>query len=905
MNTPVHQFKDEWLVQLIEREVALPPGRVDQWRSQQAPFISQQLLDTGILTFTQLAEIILRAFRIPSTDLGSGVPPEAARLLPEKVSRQHFVLAVQAGPKSVDLAMANPLDEAALQDVRWVTGRGVNPLFCPPATLERAALEELAPDAIVYNLLRKFETSTPVEVVERESAEPVVEATDGPRAPVIQLADNIIGNAVLKNASDVHIEHDEASTLVRFRIDGLLRHVLTLPRYVGAGPLVARIKIMAGLDVSDRLRPQDGRAKLRVGGNLIGLRVSTLPSRTGEKVVLRILNERAIQATLPQLGFHPDVMARFSAILALEQGMLLVTGPTGSGKTTTLYAALNHLHGETVNVVTVEDPIEYRLSGITQVQVNEKQGLTFAAVLRSVLRQDPDIVMVGEIRDKETAVTAVQAALTGHLVLSTLHTNDTVGAVTRLVDMGVEGFKLASGLAGVTAQRLVRRVCPACAEPADPGTLPAEVRAAMGRLFGRVAHVRAPGCPQCGFVGLKGRIPVIELLEIGSDLREAIARGDSEDQLRRRAAETGALHSLETDALWHLLEGRTTLQEVQPYLAGAALKSPATVAPAAAARPAATVPAVPALEAAAREGVGAAPSAERPRVLVAVADPVWHAVLEGALASCDVEAEWVDNGAAALANVAGRTPALLIVAADLPGLSGEQVVRGVRTVIQATAVGTIALLGAEDGAARARLTAAGADEVLAPPIDAAGVRARVSATLARGRMWSPAAEVMRPPTPVREAQRIAALRATGLLDTPAEERFDRITLEARESFGVPMSVISLVDADRQWFKSRQGVAAEQTAREIAFCGHAINYDGVFEVEDACLDARFWDNPLVTGDPGIRFYAGCPITTRDGSKIGMMCVMDHKPHRLRPEERLRLQELARKVESEIAQSRTAA
>ena len=894
MTVPVHRFKDEWLVGLVERATMLPPGRIDQWRAEKAPYLSQQLLDSGVLSFAQLAEIILHAYRIPATDLSGGVPREVAQLLPEKVTREHFVLAVQAGPKSVDLAMANPLDELALQDVHWVTGRAVNPLFCPPATLQRAALEELAPDAIVYNLLRKFETSTPVEVVGRESGEPAADAGGAPRAPVIQLADNIISHAVLKNASDIHIEHDETSTLVRYRIDGLLKNMLVLPRYIGAGPLVARIKIMAGLDVSDRLRPQDGRAKLRVGGNLIGLRVSTLPSRTGETVVLRILNERAIQATLPQLGFHPDVLARFSAMLALEQGMLLVTGPTGSGKTTTLYAALNHVHGETVNVVTVEDPIEYRLGGITQVQVNEKQGLTFATVLRSVLRQDPDIVMVGEIRDQETAAIAVQAALTGHLVLSTLHTNDTVGAITRLSDMGVEGFKLAGGLAGVTAQRLVRRVCPACAEPADPAALPGGVRDAMQRLFGRVAHTRAKGCPQCGFAGLKGRLPVIELLDIGADLRDAIGRGENEEQLRRRAVETGALHSLEADALWHLLEGRTTLAEVQPYLAGAALRA----TPAARVAAAGPAPAVPA----GSDAVVVGPSAERPRVLVAVADPVWRAVLEGALAACEVETAWVENGAAALASVADRTPALLVVAADLPGLNGEQVVRGVRTIIQAMSVGTIALLGAGDDAARARLTAAGADEVLAPPIDTAQLRSRVKAALARGTMWSPTADVMKPPVPVRESQRIAALHGTGLLDTPAEERFDRITRKATEALGVPMALISLVDEDRQWFKSRQGITAAQTAREISFCGHAINQDGVFEVEDAYLDPRFSDNPLVTGEMGVRSYAGSPITMPDGSRIGTMCVMDHKPRRLSERERERLRELAHEVEAEIARSR---
>ncbi len=920
MTTKVHLFKDEWLVRLVEGTTGIPAERIEQWRADKAPYLSQALLDADALTFAQLAEIISLAFRIGATELIGGAPKDLAQLLPEKVTRRYSVIPVEADLRHVTLAMANPLDEYAVHDVQSVTGRSVNPLFCPPATLERATLEELAPDAIVFNLLRKFESNTSVEIVERESDEPLLEDRNAPRAPVVQLADNIIGNAVLKNASDIHIEHDENSTLVRYRVDGLLKNIMVLPRYVGAGPLVSRIKIMAGLDVSDRMRPQDGRAKLRVGSAVIGLRVSTLPARNGEKVVLRILNERSIQAKLPQLGFHPDVLARFSAMLALEQGMVLVTGPTGSGKTTTLYAALNHVHGETVNVVTVEDPIEYRLGGITQVQVNEKQGLTFGAVLRSVLRQDPDVVMLGEIRDQETAQIAVQAALTGHLVLSTLHTNDTVGAVTRLADIGVEGFKLASGLAGVTAQRLVRRACPACALPADPAALPEHARTLMEQLYGRVAHVTVPGCTHCSFTGFKGRLPLIELLDIGGDLKEAISRGDGDEQLRRRALAAGALHTMEADALWHVLEGRTTFEQVQGFISGAALKGEVADAPTAtppvadpspvvatapgAHSDAAGAPAASALSAAPRpEPVAQEPAsadiggAKRPQVLVAVSDPMWQAILQGALAGSPADITYVHNGLDVLVKVAAQAPEVLLLTADLAGLGAEQVIRGIRTVIQAMNVGILAVLPSADTAVAVALMTAGADDVLVPPIDATQLRSRIEAMFMRDHLWSKTADVMKPPIPVREHERMAALHATGLLDTPAEERFDRITREVTESFGVPMSVISLVDDDRQWFKSKQGITADQTHRDISFCGHAINHDGVFVVEDAFIDARFSENPLVTSDPSVRFYAGAPITA-DGQRIGMLCVLDHQPRQFTDAERVKLIGLAREVEAEI-------
>ena len=870
------RFKDEWLASLLRGRPGISEEHVAEWRLEQAPFLSQKLIDTGMLTFSQIADVVRAAYRIDSTDLVDGVDDEVARLLPENVARKHFVMPVKATQRQVDLAMANPLDEHAMQDVRAVTGRSVNPLFAPPAALERLTLDKLAPDAVVYNLLRKFEADTPVEVVERESDEPLAEGVDRQPPPIIQLANNIIANAVRMNASDIHIEHDEKSTQVRYRIDGLLKNVLLLPRYVGAGPLISRIKIMAGLDVSDRLRPQDGRAKLRVGLDTIGLRVSTLPARTGEKAVLRILNEKAIQATLEQLGFHPDVLRRLLGMLAKEQGIVLVTGPTGSGKTTTLYAALNHLHGETVNVVTVEDPIEYRLADITQVQVNEKQGLTFAAVLRSVLRQDPDIVMVGEIRDEETAGTAVQASLTGHLVLSTLHTNDTIGAVRRLMDLKVEPFKIASSLSGVIAQRLVRRACPACAQPTPIDEMPIAVRQAMRKLYDRVAHVRSTGCKHCGYSGYRGRIPLIELLEVGPQLREAVGAGADDERLRKQASAAGVLHSLEADALWHVLEGHTTLGQVQPCLEMQQMKEAVRT------------------EAGEPEAAG-----EKPRILAAVADPVWRAVLEGALAGWQPEVSWVANGADALASVARQPPALLVVAADLPGLNGEQVIRGVRTVLKAPGVGMVAVLAEQNDQASAALVAAGADDVLAPPVDGGQMQDRLQALIKRRHMWSTTAEIMKPPTPVHERERLAALRATGLLDTAPEERFDRITREARDRFATPMVTLSLVDEDRQWFKSRQGVGAQQTARDISFCGHAINYDDVFVVEDAYLDPRFSENPLVTGEPHVRFYAGAQIHSSGGHRIGMLCVQDHKPRRMSDADKEALRELARRVEAELS------
>src|SRR4051812_4128680 len=563
-NERKYRFKDEWLVSLLGTMPGVTPELIKRWRQQQKPYISQAMIDGDVLSFVEIAEVVKDAFRIDSIDLAPGVVDKnAAQILPEKLCREHNVLPVKVDSRMVHLAMANPLDQEAIQRVSWATSREVTPLFCPPGALDKLVSETLRPDAMIYGLIEKLDQAVGVEEI--KDAEEDAAAMARVHAPVIKLVDAIIGNAIKLRASDIHIEHDEASTLVRFRIDGLLKNIMVLPRFIGVGPVVSRIKIMSDLDVAERFRPQDGRAKVRVGGEEVALRVSILPTRVGEKVVMRLLNEKSVQVSMRTLGFMPEMLERFQALLMREQGILLVTGPTGSGKTTTLYAALNTRRGESVNIVTVEDPVEYRLSGVNQVQVNERQGLTFAGVLRSVLRQDPDVLLVGEIRDHETATIAFQAAMTGHLVLSTLHTNDAIGAIARLENIGVEPFRVAAGLIGVTAQRLVRRVCPHCRYEAPNEELHPMVRAAQVRLFGKARHVKATGCAECGFSGFTGRLPLIEFVEITPELRGMITTGKSTDEIRNAALRTQALHTFDNDALWHIAEGDTTADEVIPY----------------------------------------------------------------------------------------------------------------------------------------------------------------------------------------------------------------------------------------------------------------------------------------------------------------------------------------------------
>ena len=346
----------------------------------------------------------------------------------------------------------------------------------------------------------------------------------------------MLADGVASRASDIHVEPIEGGVAVRYRIDGVLRQVMKVPRNAGL-PLISRIKIMSGLDIADRLRPQDGRARVSIGGEPIDLRVSTLPASLGEKVVIRILSQRATVLDLDALGMHEDEQQALHRLLNHKEGIVLVTGPTGSGKTTTLYSAIRLIQNPGVNIVTVEDPVEYRLGqNIVQVQVHDKAGLTFASALRSILRQDPDVVLIGEIRDQETAQIALQASLTGHLVLSTLHTNDAPNAVTRLVDMGMEPYKIASALRGVVAQRLMRRLCTVCRVPSDE---PAPERVARYLPAGTRLY-KAVGCPECAMTGYRGRFSVVEVLSMNAQLERDIGQGATADSDRRRTpAPTG------------------------------------------------------------------------------------------------------------------------------------------------------------------------------------------------------------------------------------------------------------------------------------------------------------------------------------------------------------------------------
>ena len=895
MTSTDHRFRDEWLVRVVSHLPGLTPVQIANWRVEKRPYLSQAVLEAGLSEFEKLADAVRSAFRIDSVPLTEPPSDKAVMaLVPEKLMRKHQILPVRADARRLDLAMMNPLDGDAIQAAEWASNRKVVPLFCRPDRLDELLRDALSSDAVIHNLLERIESSATVEVIGSSKEDQITTEQSEVRAPVIQLVNAIISNAVTRRASDIHIEHDDNSSAVRYRIDGLLRNVMVLPRYLGVGPVVSRIKIMAQLDVSDRLRPQDGRAKLRVGGEEIGLRVSTLPTRVGEKVVMRILNERAVQGSLESLGFAPALLERLLELVSRKQGIVLVTGPTGSGKTTTLYAALNARRAEAVNIVTVEDPVEYKLVGINQVQVNEKQGLTFASVLRSVLRQDPDVVLVGEIRDQETAAVAIQAAMTGHLVMSTLHTNDSVGAVARLRDMGVEPFRIGAALLGVTAQRLVRRVCRHCAVEAPLDALDDELRAALEASKLPKRHVKAVGCQQCGFAGYAGRFPVTELLVVTTEMRDTIVNGASAEELRAKAESRGALHTMEADSLYHLAHGNTTQEEVLPHLEGSRLKS---MAGAGSASSAGADAAASAASAGTSSTTDSSSAARKPVILVAVGDTGRRDAIAAAIRATNADVHVAADGPTAIATAARVQPNLLIADLELTGLDGLQVMRMAGAGLGLD-LATILLVAESQATRHGDLLTNGASDVVVLPASADDIRDRARSALLRKAGWSDTADVMRAPTPANEAARLDAVRKTKMLDTPAEERFDKLTRTAQRMFNVPIALVTLIDEKRQWFKSRQGLSDLEIDRTVSFCDHAIHSSDVMVVPDTMLDPRFAENPLVTGESGYRFYAGYPISGEQGFKIGTLCIIDRQPRDLTDDDREALKDLGALVESEI-------
>ena len=516
-----------------------------------------------------IANCFCRYLHIPHINLNKlQCSDKVVNIIPEHIARHYRLVAISQVGTVLTIAMSDPLNVLAMDDIKALTGYDVSPVGCTIVSVtegidrlyHQEAVEAKKASQSLDSLVKNINDDD-IEVVAQLDQVDIGEVIrSSEEAPIVKMIDALIVESLMKRASDIHIEPYENNIRVRYRVDGALQQAAVLPKKI-QNAIIARLKIMSNLDITQRHIPQDGRFKVKFADKEVDYRVSILPVNFGEKVVMRALDKANLSVGLEALGFLPDALEHFQYAIARPYGMILVTGPTGSGKSTTLYSVLNKLNTPEKNLITIEDPVEYQVDGITQVQVKADIGLTFSAGLRSILRQNPDVLMVGEIRDFETGDIAIKAALTGAMLLSTLHTNDAPGAVTRLIDMGIEPFLIASSVVAVVAQRLARRVCQSCREKTviEQAVLD---RLHIKKKASELTVYKSKGCDKCNETGYKGRFAMIEILVIDDDVREMIMKRSSSDEIKRYARDDLGMITLRGAGIMNFLEGKTTLEEV-------------------------------------------------------------------------------------------------------------------------------------------------------------------------------------------------------------------------------------------------------------------------------------------------------------------------------------------------------
>ena len=736
-------IRDEWLLPTLEG--VLPPERIAALKAETTESYWETAVRRGLITEEALLEALAKRFRMRVANVMS-VTQAARELVPEQLARKYRVLPLAITDSTLDIATADPHDLDCERTLAFATGRTVRMQLASPLRiadrLEEVYRLDTAVDKLLQKVAGKYEVQT--QAPTEEVSDIALSADSANARPLIQLVDHILAEGIASRASDIHLEPEESGVAIRYRIDGVLRQSMVLPRAVGV-PLVSRIKIISGLDIADRLRPQDGRSRVTVNGANVDLRVSTLPASHGEKIVIRILDARSTVLSIDSLGLNPDEKDRIVQLLQMREGVILVTGPTGSGKTTTLYSMLRHAQARKVNIVTVEDPVEYRLAGIVQVQVNEKAGLTFASALRSILRQDPDIVLVGEIRDKETATTAVQASLTGHLVLSTLHTIDAASSVTRLVDIGIESYKLAGALKGIVAQRLIRLLCKACRQPV---TEPVPERLRRWVPEGTTLY-REVGCNECSQTGYRGRRAITEVLITTPELERRVTANESGERLAE-AARDGGMKSLWESGVQHAVRGDTSFDELLRILE---MPAPPEVIPRP--KPAVQEPQRPAPSPAPRTS-GSHRSVPAPRhsgpvvrdeafqlidevhagrggktVLIVEDEEPLRRVLRDLLERDGFHVLEASNGVQALDQIDRGAPDVVVLDLNLPQLDGFGVLSRLRSRPATARLPVIILTAQGDEDSEVRVLEGGADDFLTKPFRPRALSARLHTLLNR------------------------------------------------------------------------------------------------------------------------------------------------------------------------------
>jgi type IV pilus assembly protein PilB len=702
-----HRYLGELLVRAGVVDAA-GLDRVISLSANEPQSLGRAVAGAGLADEGAVAAAIATALRLEHFD-GEAPRIDAAvtALLPAAFCAKNRVAPISADAKTIRVAITDPMDYSTLKDVEFRTARKAIPVVVTQSWLEEVLLRLFPVDAAAFNydMLEALPPGGEVENTpdhEYELVDPATLAKDVRLPPIVKLVNLVLTDAAKAGASDVHIEPHESAMQVRQRVDGLLRDVLSIPQHLQAAT-ISRLKIMSGMDIAERRKPQDGRSRLRYNGRRIDLRVSAMPTQFGEKIVIRLLGSDKPLWTLDQLDLSESNRRLLGSFLGSAQGMILVTGPTGSGKSSTLYSAVNTIKSKANNIITLEDPIEIQIPGVNQMQVNVRAGVTFASGLRSVLRQDPNVILVGEIRDRETAEIAIGAAQTGHLLLSTLHTNDAVATLTRLGDLGVEPFMLSASLLGVVAQRLVRRVCPSCAipQPPSPGSL-----AKVGAVPADAQWMAGSGCDDCGQSGYKGRIAIHEVFAINDELRGLIASRAAEHVIKRAAVRAG-MRTLLDDGIEKAARGSTTLDEVLRVVASGDSNEAAREVPVASA------------------AISPLPPVAGGRVLVVEDSATIATVVKYFLELEGFDVSLAVDGSEGLKVARQDHPDVIVADVNMPGISGVDMVKALR-----------------DGGCRARILmltsestvdretdafAAGADDYLVKPVEPRRLAARVKA----------------------------------------------------------------------------------------------------------------------------------------------------------------------------------
>jgi type IV pilus assembly protein PilB len=645
----------------------------------------------------QLAATVAARLRLNVFDRAE-LDPNVLRLIPASLARRYNVVPVRETYRELVVATDDPLNADAEQAVGFVSGRRIVFVLAAPGLVRKLIAQHYgAEEGPIERLLGRMRTETAdeIRILEDDAAPDGGERAEFEEGPVLKLTSLIIQEAIAARASDIHLAPADGTGTVRIRTDGMIRHYMDLPLPV-LTRVISRIKIMGRMDIADRMRPQDGKARIEVKGRIYDLRISVIPTKQAEKAVIRILDPSNMIG-LDDSNIAAPELERLRQLLMHREGIIFVTGPTGSGKTTTLYAALREIAEQDVNIITVEDPVEYEMPKAAQIQVEPKRGVTFASALRAILRQDPDVILVGEIRDLETAHIAVQAAMTGHLVLATLHANEAVGVVTRLLDLGLDRPSIAATLRGAVAQRLVRALCTSCREPVGDVLSAEESR--LASAFGVPPTYRAAGCSACNGVGYRGRLPELEVLVSTPALADQIARGASALGLQR-AAIAGGMRTLREVALSRVAAGLTTLQEVERVLGESAVDAPAAVA-------------------------------ETPRILIVEDDPVQARLASALLEKNGFDVIEAGNGLEAWERLGTGGISLVVTDLRMPELDGRELLTRIRRTIATAAIPVIVLTAAGEEEMEVELLEAGADDYIRKPLEPGPFVSRVRAALRR------------------------------------------------------------------------------------------------------------------------------------------------------------------------------